>query len=284
MLMWHVNFHTSRPLGSLPRLLSAAGEVQTDPRYHHAGINRSRERHCLFKYSLRGSGVFRDKNGEHAVVAGSGFLCEIRDPETSYYYPPDGRGEWEFVYICFGGRPAMDLTREMIERYGPIYALPTTDPVIKRMQAFSRYDSAEREVQPSTGAAMVFDLLTTLNSEAEEARREDASNILVRRARSIISQSPEADLNATQVADRLGVSREHLTRVFSRETGATPYQYIVRQRMMTACRLLKETNLSVKEISSRLGYNDAAHFNRSFRRTVHMSPTEFRETGAMPVF
>ncbi len=284
MLLWHVNFHTPRSLRKLPRLLSAASEMQDDARYFHAGVNRQNDRHCLFKYSLRGTGVFRDASGEHMVEPGQGFLCEIRDPDTAYYYPPESTEEWEFVYLCFGGQSATELVREITERYGPIFEVPMTDPIIQRMLGFERYDGVHREMPAPQGAAIVYELLTGLSARREAEWRDDAANLLVRRAREVVAESDDPGLNATELAEALGVSREHLTRVFGQETGATPYQYIVRQRMLRACRLLKDSNLSVKEISAQMGYSDPAHFNRVFRQTVLMPPSEFRRSGAMPVF
>ncbi len=44
-----------------------------------------------------------------------------------------------------------------------------------------------------------------------------------------------------------------------------------------ASRLLKDTNTQVQEIAYKLGYNDASHFARAFRRTVRISPLEYRK-------
>ncbi len=77
----------------------------------------------------------------------------------------------------------------------------------------------------------------------------------------------------------LDVSREHLTRVFREQTGVTPYQFILRQRTVLACRLLQEGNFTNKEIAARLGYSSPAHFLRSFRSLVGVTPGEFRSAG-----
>ena len=47
-------------------------------------------------------------------------------------------------------------------------------------------------------------------------------------------------------------------------------------RFETASRLLKERNLQIQEIAYKLGYNDASHFARAFRRSAGMSPSEYR--------
>jgi AraC-like DNA-binding protein len=52
--------------------------------------------------------------------------------------------------------------------------------------------------------------------------------------------------------------------------------YILRQKMSLACKLLKETRLSTKEVSARLGYDRPSQFTRSFKKLLHVPPSQFR--------
>ena len=81
----------------------------------------------------------------------------------------------------------------------------------------------------------------------------------------------------------VSVSREHLARRFKEETAMTPHEYIVREKMLLACHLLKDTAMSSKEISVRLGYDEPAHFTRTFKRAIQMTPSRFRAEGTLPV-
>jgi AraC-like DNA-binding protein len=90
-------------------------------------------------------------------------------------------------------------------------------------------------------------------------------------------------VNVSELADRLRVSREHLTRVFKEQTLRTPWQYILRQKMLHACRLLKTTQLTHKEIAFRLGYDTPAHFTRTFKHVLGMTPGRFRAVGTIPM-
>ncbi len=79
-----------------------------------------------------------------------------------------------------------------------------------------------------------------------------------------------------EVAERIGVSQAHLTRLFDRHFGVPPLQYYRRLRMEVAASRLINSNLSVKEIAWELGYSNPFHFSRSFRRFAGMSPVEYR--------
>jgi AraC-like DNA-binding protein len=285
VLLWETRYDTRRPLQALPRLLTVAAEEQTDAAYRHEGRHRQGEGHCLFKYSLAGEGAFRDAAGEHRVPAGTGFLCEIRDPATAYYYPPAAAAPWRFVYAAFDGPAATALVRELTGRYGPLYRLPAAGGLVARLEACAGEDDMPREIGAAAGGALVMDLLLGLLAagEARSRRRLSPAQALVGRARVVVEGHLERDLDASGLAHLLGVSREHLTRCFRAELGVSPYRYIVRQKMLLACHLLKETDLPAKAVAARLGYTAPSHFTRLFKRTLRMTPSRFRRDGVMPV-
>jgi AraC family transcriptional regulator len=68
----------------------------------------------------------------------------------------------------------------------------------------------------------------------------------------------------------------HFSRVFKQSTGMTPLQFVIRERMLRAQQLIRETSRSLIEIALEVGYTSPSHFARVFRRTVGMAPTEFR--------
>ncbi|MBN1675896.1 MAG: helix-turn-helix transcriptional regulator [Kiritimatiellae bacterium] len=282
MHLWTVHFQTVGPLPSFPRVQAICSEVQSSPKYYNAGRYRQKERQCLFKYSLQGEGAFRDGAGVHRVPKGAGFLCEIRDPETAYYYPEDGREPWTFVYITFWAESAQAMVRELLSRYGPLYELPPHEGLIRRLVEYRRCDGKRPAVTPAEGAELVMATLVSLAAARQSRLQERVGHALVRRAQDTVANRLDRNLNATELADLLSVSREHLARVFKEQTGTTPHAYILRQKMLLACHLLKESSLSSKEVAARLGYPQPAHFSRTFKRVLGMPPRRFREVGTIP--
>ncbi len=279
---WSVRFQTLKPLPALPQAQVLAGERIASTRYHHQGRYRQHERHCIFKYTLSGRGVFRDDRGEYAVPAGSGFLCEIRDPATAYYYPHDAGEPWHFVYLSFVGATAVAMVRDLLQRWGPVYRLPPDDPVLRRWLSYRTRDGEVVDLTPALGADLVTSLLYRLAEARVRSESDAPASTLVREALQLARRHWRDNLNATDLAARLGVSREHLGRTFREQTGTTPYRYILRQRMLQAARLLKETRLSTKAVAAELGYDTPAHFNRAFTRVMDMPPGLFREVGTVP--
>lgn len=269
-------------MNSFPRLQVIVAERQAGPAYRYEGQFRFSEKHCLFKFTLSGEGRFRTGRKEYRLPAGHGFLCEINDPATSYYYPPDGRVPWEFMYLCFIGQTATAMTREFVNRFGPVFQLPADIGFIPEIMEWRRYDKQELRITPADGARIVANLFAALSQSKVSMDRYDAGFILAQETRRLIRERPLKACNVKFLADQLNVSREHLSRVFKEQTAQTLRQYLMRQKMLEACRLIKETRLTHKEIASETGYNIPAHFTRAFRRVMRLTPRRFRAVGTIP--
>ncbi|SIT25348.1 helix-turn-helix domain-containing protein [Chryseobacterium gambrini] len=79
-------------------------------------------------------------------------------------------------------------------------------------------------------------------------------------------------------ADALNVNANYLSRKLKMETGKTIKEHIHNIMIHDAKSLLKQTGLSVKEISFRLDFNEPAHFVNFFKKNVGCTPKQFRES------
>jgi AraC-like DNA-binding protein len=267
----------------MPRSVVAASEVRVSPSYHLKGKNRQGDEHVIFQYTFSGNVCFKDKSGKYKLEAGDAFLCEARDPSVEYYYPKNGTEPYNFFWFCFTGETGFEMARELIKRHGPIYKLSKNSIVLTRLMQFAGKGRNLIELAPAQSAGLVTDLLINLAESKDKNIELTPANLLIRQALQIIRESLDTNLNVTELANALEISREHLTRVFKEQTGLTPYQYINRQKMSLACHMLKETRLSIKEIAKMLGYEESAHFTRAFSSFIHTSPSKFRESGTMPI-
>ncbi|NNE26890.1 MAG: helix-turn-helix domain-containing protein [Saprospiraceae bacterium] len=105
----------------------------------------------------------------------------------------------------------------------------------------------------------------------------DSNDGIVSRLVLLIEDNYKAHHDLPFYHKKLGISNRKLLSVTQDKVGITPKQ-LINQRLMTeATRLLKFTDLSLKEISYELGYTEPAYFSRLFKRKMHVSPKAYRE-------
>lgn len=78
------------------------------------------------------------------------------------------------------------------------------------------------------------------------------------------------------IAQRINISENYISRLFKSDTGINLITYINIRKMEKARDLLCDTEMSVKEISAAVGYEDQSYFNRTFCKMFGISPTEYR--------
>ena len=78
-----------------------------------------------------------------------------------------------------------------------------------------------------------------------------------------------------ELAERLEVSQEYLTRCFCKYTGVTPGKYLNRVRVENAKLLLRQGGHSIQFVSDACGFANANYFARVFRRSVGVNPREY---------
>ena len=83
-----------------------------------------------------------------------------------------------------------------------------------------------------------------------------------------------------KLADAANVSEDYLSRVFRRETGLTPWEYLTRLRIRRAKGFLESGNDSIAAVGEAVGFTDQAYFSRVFRRMTGLAPFAYRSSGS----
>lgn len=83
-------------------------------------------------------------------------------------------------------------------------------------------------------------------------------------------------LTVAGIAAKFNYNKDYLSRLFKQHVSMGPLEYIQEIRIRKAKELLTRTTLSVKEVASEVGFSDDKYFMRVFRRSVHMTPKQFR--------
>lgn len=115
--------------------------------------------------------------------------------------------------------------------------------------------------------------------ERESTKVVATSDSRVREAINFVFRNLHKPFGVNDVASHLGVSRRWLEYTFREDLGESPYQYIRRQRLEYARRLLsEEPSTKIYEVAQRAGFNSAKRFMTVFRQNYGLSPREYRRS------
>ncbi len=278
---WQVQFEVHRPFASLPVPDLIVEEVQTGPEYRCDGRLRGDSGGQL-SITLGGRGAIRIGETDFPLAPGRAFLHNHGDPEVCYYYPADGRGEWNFLWMAFDGESSESLIAEINGKYGYLFDVPLNSPLVAKLMAFKNYRNEIQVLSPLEAGTLALEAIGMLCSSKESALRESPRSSLIRDVQIVIASETAERLDVDSLAKRFRISREHLSRTFREQTGSTLHDYITRVRLRMAIDLLLQTRLTAKEIAARCGYAEYSVFYRTFRKRLGASPEVLRENGFRP--
>ena len=86
----------------------------------------------------------------------------------------------------------------------------------------------------------------------------------------------QTTLSLNEVAQVTGMSPNYFSGMFSQDMKMTFVEYVTNKRMEHARQLLKESDQSAAQIAAAVGYKDAHYFSFVFKKTVGVSPREWR--------
>lgn len=108
------------------------------------------------------------------------------------------------------------------------------------------------------------------------------SDKVITKAKSFIQSNYEKNISLADVASSLHISSRHFSRIFTKTTGMSFTEYLLKVRMDEAISLMQNENLKVYEIAERVGYTNVEQFSRMFKKVLHKSPREYLRYGTGP--
>ena len=134
--------------------------------------------------------------------------------------------------------------------------------------------SAENDIKLIKEFAQKF-LMECTQAVASIKKAEE--NPIIKKVCTYVDENLAKDISLDTAADFAGVSSFYLSKLFKEEKGETFINYISDKRLEKSRQLLEQTELSIKEITAEVGYNDQNYFSRIFKSKYGLSPKEYRK-------
>lgn len=115
--------------------------------------------------------------------------------------------------------------------------------------------------------------------KSEASRVQLNTQVRLQKMLSYIYENYSQAVTLTDIADAANISRSEAGRCFQSYLGHSPVETLIQYRLQTAHRLLRQTTMTLQEISFACGFHSVNYFSRQFRRKYGHSPGEERELG-----
>lgn len=99
---------------------------------------------------------------------------------------------------------------------------------------------------------------------------------IVKAIMSYMSENYMDDISLGKISKNMYLSPVYISRIFREETGDSPINYLIKIRLAKAAELLTQGNITVKAAAKSVGYDDAYHFSKIFKKYYNISPSAMK--------
>lgn len=267
-------FHT--PGETERRLFHAvlrAGHIKTAADYR---IERSSYPGHDWLFCITGAGFVRSAERASPISAGQLGWLDCSRPHAHW---PDAANPWELFWLRVDS-PQMNLLAEALKVWdSPVFTLhDSADAITVFEQIFKLLRERPLTLDVSLHAAIsnLTELLFVARQDDPEYHREARVSARFRGVLAQMRLDCKRPWKIEDLAGQAGISVPHFFRCFKNATGASPMDWLRRERINQAKRLLSETDERIRVIAEQVGYRDPFYFSRDFRKLVGVSPRRYR--------
>ncbi|QDH20688.1 AraC family transcriptional regulator [Saccharibacillus brassicae] len=233
--------------------------------------------HYLFHYVFEGEGLFEVDGAEYRLAQGEGFLiC----PHVVTYYRADRSNPWSYGWIGFNGTLAETLLAQAgLTSAAPVLRCGHNDRIRRLLQEMAEpcADRKARETRLTGLLYLALSLLVECGTEAPRPSALSRAETYAEQVKDFIEMNFSSKFGMEDVAASIGLNRSYLCALFTRETGTSIQDYLIRYRIDTASAMLGNTDLSIGDIARSVGYADPLVFSKAFKKITGKSPKSYRD-------
>ena len=227
----------------------------------------------LFMYIEKGSMVLEYSGQKCLAYSGQFLFLDCYQPHS--YHSPNG---CECFWCHFDGVMARAYYDHITARFGTVFSLANPQPALGKLKSIYDTFRMAKPVKEPLISKYITDLFTAFLLGLPMDKDPFSHASISEEAVAYINEHFARDISVESLAKRADLSQYHFIRVFKEETGFTPHQYLVNTRIAAARYLLKNSNLSAKDICFHTGFSCESVFCSAFKKHQGVTQTQYRDS------
>ncbi|ANG62249.1 transcriptional regulator [Marinobacterium aestuarii] len=246
--------------------------------YQHARghqMQRSTHDDNLLIYCLEGRGRLTLKDRTRTVKPGD---LLILPRGLSHSYETRNQNPWSILWVHFEGELAAEFIRQLeLDDGSALLPLGIHSRLVADFEALLDARQASHSLASFIHCAnQLRQLLTHIALLKPMAIRPASDNMDLEIIHSLMQARLHEQLDIDTLAAAVSLSKFHFIKKYKALTGTTPISHFIHLKIERACHLLDVTSKGVNEVAWALGYEDAYYFSRIFKKSMGMSPSQYR--------
>lgn len=207
--------------------------------------------------------------GKKRVLCKGDLMIAFSNQIHEYFSTEQGRG-----YMLIFSPDLSDVVKKIVTEYEYDNYLHAVD-LIPLFDALYKEHCGDRYAPLIYG--YVHTILASILKSLPGLRSDDPTKMdILSKGLKLVSKQYTTPLTLMQVAKRIGVSHNHLSRLFSQNIPGGFNKYLRSIRVHHACELLARTELSIYEVMYRSGFSNLRTFYRAFKSETGYAPKEYK--------
>lgn len=223
----------------------------------------------LIHYVYSGKGKLYTENKTYEINAGQFFIIY---PHQNSYYAADTKDPWFYGWLEFDGR----LAERLVSNAGFTHENHVLNDIGNVGKSLKKLiDTGWCEY--SELMSMVWAFFAEMTKNNEKYNPSEHLKDYISETENYIMSRIHAPVSVSEIANYLNIDRSHLSRIFKKEKGISPKQYISALKLDIAAQNLKKSEITVKEAALSIGYTNQAEFSKAFKKRFGILPSEWRK-------
>ena len=231
----------------------------------------------LIMYVIRGG--CQVEWGGRRLPAREGQIVVLDCYAPHAYHTADG---WEAEWLHFDGPCARGYFDAILAGGSPVISLKNSYRFEKNLHKVCAQFRDAAPVREAILNNYIVNLLTELLVSREAASPGAQSAGIIEDSVAYINDHLAQELSLEGLAAQAALSPFYFSRLFKKETGFSPHQYVLATRISNAKFLLQSTGDSVKTICFTVGFTSESSFCTAFKKETGLTPSEYRARALAP--
>ena len=235
----------------------------------------------LLHYISDGEGSFQTGGREYVLSAGSAFLIS----SNQCFYQASLEKPWSYYWIHFSGDAAKCfLSSASLSADQPVYFTKKNNLITMdfkntyKVWMSGHASVSEEKLFLLMGSIynLFGDMLETSDAKSAVYSMKKNSNKAVSMCENYVKHNYWKKISLNELSTITNLDPSYLHRLFKKELGISPGEYILKFKINRAQHLLNTTDLSIGDIASSVGYQDQLAFSKIFAKRIGMSPQKYK--------